>query len=452
MRDTYSLVLHDDTAHSNDPAMERLLTAHVIYNLLTSHRFFVSDSQIIGTRNFRKLIRHNSTVREMIENKSIAILVRDKWDWHPEWESDTKDASFYWEAIQNSFVRNGKMRTSKEFYSIKHELRFLENNAATENWSYREVSDNFSKLLRDNLTSPLAHDRLGDVLFGRISSLIDQEISEKPAGDSLGATFIQDKLLAALKAEGVPPSAEQHSFLKSCYVGPYAANLPNTKRLLPQYTDDLAEAFDIMRGCKLDWTKPETTTIKSRSLKTSFLVEGLLRLTPDDINQVRSGFAFKRFNSLSSNESDRVEAAKEISLAYRELRSDIEEKIIRRLDTSSTLAFDDNPLQSTIRWFKGDTASGLGGEAVSIAINQAAGAFLNTTIPLVGFTAEQILGRIKKKRGLDERSKGRRDVHEIEDALERLGDTYKDKIVHLERLEENAGKHKISEVFLPGSK
>ncbi|MCB1352099.1 MAG: hypothetical protein KDK03_05135 [Rhodobacteraceae bacterium] len=452
MRESYSLVLHDDTPHSNVPEMERLLAAHVTYNLLTSSHFFVSDNQIIGTRNFRRLLRHNTTIRRMVEAKSIVVLVRDKWDWHPQWESDTKDAAFYWDAIQNSFIRNGKMRTSPDFYSIKHELEFLEKNAATDSWSYRSISDNFSRLLRNNLTSRLAQEQLGDALYERVSSLIDQEIAEKPAGDSLGTTFVQDKLLTALGSEGILLSDQQRSFLRSCYIGPYAANLPDAKRLLPQYTDDLAEAFDIMRGCKLEWSEPETETIKARSLRSSFLVEGLLQLTPDDIDQVRDGFAFKRFNALSANENDRVEAAKEISLAYRELRSEIEEKIVKRLDPSATLAFEDNPLQSTIRWFKGDTASSLGGEAVSIAINHAAGALLNATIPLVGFAAEQIFGRIKKRQGIDERSRGRRDVHAIDEAIERLGETYEEKILHLERLDETGGKRKISEVYLPGSK
>lgn len=451
MRDSYSLVLHDDTPHSNNPEMERLLAAHVIYNLLTSSRFFVSDSQIVGTRNFRKLLRHNTTIRKMVEDKLVVVLVRKEWKEFDEWDKDNQDSEFYWDTIQSSFIRNEKMRTTKEFYSIKHELKFLEENAATENWDYREISDNFTNLLRGNLTSCLAQDRLGDTLYERVKSLVDQEIDEKPKGDSLGTTFVENKLLTGLPSEGFVLSDEQRSFLRSCYIGPYAANLPHAKGLLPHYTDDLAEAFEIMRGCKLESSEPETKKIRERSLESSFLVEGLLRLTPDDIHEVRDGLAFKQFTTLSVKENGRMQEFAEILVVYQELIFDIEKKIVKRLDPSATLAYQDTPLQSTVRWFTGETASACVGEAVSFAINDAEGHLKDVTDSLIGLGVQQIFGRVKRWVRIDEKSTELRKVHTTIAARKQLEKDYDEKIVHNEHLDETSGSRNISEVYLDGS-
>ena len=451
MRDSFSLVLHDDTAHSNDPALERILAAHVIYNLLTSNRFFISDSQVVGTRNLRQLLRHNTTIREMVESKLIVFLVRGEWRFHPGWENDTKNAEFYWDAIQYGFIRNEKMRTEPDFYRITHELKFIQDHATTETYEYQNISDNFSRLLRQNITSKYAVDRLGEAVFERIQELLKQEISEKPSGDSLGTTFIQEKVPTSLEAQGVLLSDDQKRFLRSAYIGPYAANLPDSKNLLPQYTDDLAEAFDIMRGSKLEWSDEEVKQIKARSLKSSLLVEGLLRMTPDDIHRVRDGHAFKKFNRLTSKGNNDPKIVDEIGLAYVSLQNDINEQIVRRLNPSATLAYDDSPLKSIFRWFKGDTANDLGGEAVSVAINQTAGALVNATVPMVGFAAQQIVGRIRKKYGVDERSRGKMDRDMVAYQIGKFEDSYEEKIAHFERLDAMGKERTISEVYLTGS-
>lgn len=448
-RKSYSLVLHDDTSYSNGEKFERLLAAHIIYNLLTSERFYISDSQVVGTRNFRNMLRNNDTIKEMVKAHSIVFLTRETWEWHPEYNNDTKDAESHWEAIQNSFIRNEKMRTSHNFYSVKDDLKFLNDHAKTEEWRYQDISNNFSDRLYESLTSNFARAKLGELVYTEVCDIANQEIAKKPKDDRLGATFAEKKLVQALQKKGIPLVGQQIQFLKDCYKGHYAKNLPDAMGLLPHYTDDLAGAFDIMRGFKLEWSEPETTTIKERSLKSEFIVEGLLRLTPDDIERVRRGHAFRRFNELSVNDNDKVKAASEIALAYGELCTDINERIVNRLGLPASLISEDNALQSKVRWLKSDTGTGLIGEAVSIGMGYALGPVLDvSSIPLIGFIAQQIFGEIKRRCGTDDRSMGRRDVHIIDEALLQHSETYKEKISHEEHLDPTAGNRKISEVLL----
>jgi len=314
----------DDSQRVSVKMSERFINefkAHLVLNYIFHDTIVLSDSQAITCRNFRHLIsRGDAVVRYMVEREAISIAMRNK---------DDGKGRMDLISLEEEFREGDVIRSANAMPNAKiDDLIFLEDNSCKKEWSYSQVSENYSlnskRLLNEHFCKSL-----NDIDIGIVNDIV----AEYEESAKINRLFLQEKFLKTLRPRliGTYDESVLQKTLKESYTAPYVSNLPNVLDLNPIYLAEHERSFQVFRGEQYDWIDIDESKSVVRKLDYSHLVEGICRFDTMDIESIRTSdtiLAFKKLMKPSVEKNDKIQ--KELRQLFIEANILIERRVMER--------------------------------------------------------------------------------------------------------------------------
>ncbi len=278
-RISYWLLCDDRLALGRLVENSHLFVAHLKHSLLFHPQLAISDSYAVNNYNFRRSLKADSEVRQLVRDQMIWIASRV-----------THDRRMTLHEFRDSMKPES---VPPEFGALEYrrneELDLLEASAPKSAYSLQEVANRYGSTVSGVFASPIAEGAIANLrLFEEINKIIGELATESPERIKLSYFYYdREENLAGAVRSRVPEVDWQdyESKIRELAQVPYITSLPSVLGIPPIYAKDHAQAFNIIAGRSNNSDRLIRFPFSSRFGLQSF-AKGLALLSRDSIHRL----------------------------------------------------------------------------------------------------------------------------------------------------------------------
>lgn len=387
MKNPYTLLADGNLRFSTDESYYKAFKAHLLHVLLFNEHMVLSDNQVVGSSNLRRLVSRDGVIRDLFRQKSFSLAVRSNFDGGD--EGDVRDL----EEIQRDFLKENKITAEQTVVGNGSELAFMKNNANIIPWKYWDVRNNYTKTCRKTLIAQF-RPLLSNSDLDRLVEILDEENSRDRG---LGRAFLQSRLYETMRTRLSALPENARSVILEATEAPYVSNLPSVLDLTPIYAESHQKSFQILRGTRFEMVDIGEPVDLKASLDYAHYIEGLTRLGVDDIIGIRESRAMRDFWQKQDQEVKDESSTIALQHAYLAVNVCIEKKIIEKFPELKIST--GTPERREIRrtWARIESGAAAGLDLFGIALGA-----VGVPTPLMGTGLSYLFELFKKRKIGDE--------------------------------------------------
>ena len=326
---SYWLLSDDRLPLCNKPENYDLFKAHLKHSILFNPEMIVPDSYIINNLNFRRLIRQDKSIQELISDKIIRIAIR-------------KNDKLKNNTLIN--VRNEMLNTvkPKEFstkeYCLNDELEILDHSSEYINYSISDVSKRYTEMVSDIFSGEKSEKILeNNQIFELIKKMTAEKIDEK---GKIGRAFYYYEVKKYLSKKNW---RKYHKKIIDLANAPYLTALPSLVGADPVYSNEHLGAFNIIKG-RTSYKFEKLSSIKfSTELGFHSFVSGISMLDRESIWALMDSEPAKEYyNCINTTKELSDENIKIIQKSLKNYQLKIEDEIMKKFYFLKNQSIDGN--------------------------------------------------------------------------------------------------------------
>lgn len=311
---SYALFADGNTSFSFDNKRKSTLKTLFKSTLLFENRILLSDSQVIGNKNFRELLSEDADFLNLFDQESLIIGIRDEADFPVINRKHSKDLIPNPDLSQvlDTFIAFNKCNwvsdkmDAKKRYANKNDLDTIFDLASHERYKIKEVGIRFSDDVINIFTTDQVRKDLGDKLSEAIHKFaLEKRATQESDGynkkGGFGIAFFQNELENLLKKDGFDSWLQFEKSILDFALAPYLTSFPKLLKANPRYLEDHQRRLSIVRGNPIVTKEVYSTTDYKTYL--SRYKEGLELLTSLDIRDLRSSKEFANYRKAVSEKN-----------------------------------------------------------------------------------------------------------------------------------------------------
>ncbi|NEO71730.1 hypothetical protein [Moorena sp. SIO3H5] len=339
------MMIADDTLKlSLDNNKKKTLKSHLMNSLLFEDRILLSDSQIIGNRNFRKLIRDNDELINCLTPENFSIGIRDSIDIRTETAGSPQiiekpniievlQGFISWDKCKWTSSSNDTL--TKENYQKLFDIQYIEGKAKLERYSLGDASATYADDVLRLFDSEIIKQRIGKELCDLIHTIArewrESHKSYRYPKSGLGMAFFLNDLPTMLKKRHKKNLWKQYQKeIIDIAQASYLTTLPKILNCNIIYGSMHKDKIEISRGLLAKIERIDDDIFYDSWLRLLDFEEGISRLKADDIAKLRESTEYKEYRKKINQFNGSEKALKEVKESLFQYKSLIDELIITK--------------------------------------------------------------------------------------------------------------------------
>lgn len=374
---SYLLIADESLELSVSEKKKKQLQAHLKHSLLFEDRLLISDSQLIGNRNFRRLIREHDPLIGILNEENFSIAVRNYIDIlcpidgsqeiiHSPQIDDLLQGFLSWDKCKWHLFSGEPKETALKEYSQTHDLEFMFGKANKQFYDLSEICSQYTTDVLALFRSDQANQILGESVAQLIHDLAKQKMDGyhnpvSPEG-GLGYAYFTSDLTNDLKKQKQLNiwKSNSNDILKIAQA-PYVTALPKILSCTPIYGQFHKSSVDLSHGIVTATKKiQDDLPYKTRLLRYE---EGLCQLSPETILKLRESEEFSFYRNRMKNFNGSEESLNLVCESLTYYKNRIDDAILQEFPYLKEVEKQVREIVKPLEFVS--TASGYGGIFVS---------------------------------------------------------------------------------------
>jgi hypothetical protein len=328
MRSAYWLLSDDRLDLCRVRANLGLFKAHFKHSVLFNPQLAVPDSYIVNNYNFRSALRHDDTIRGLVQDQVLRVLTR----------APDQGARKTLVEIRNEMPKEKVPREfSQEEYHSNEDLGFVDTVAARDVYQLSDVSRRYAVKTIEVLRSKKAGRALGADVAAAVAKHAQEaagldaelQVQDSDRVEKFGRAYFYYELPQIFKAATGREWQDYEARIQDFANAPYLTALPAALDLEPIYAPQHEGAFKLIRGESVANQLEQHEFRFSTSLGLHSFVKGMELLTRDDVLALLDSDEAERFQRAIGDRGPNGLDLRELRVALQQYQERIEDHIVR---------------------------------------------------------------------------------------------------------------------------
>jgi hypothetical protein len=337
-RSSYLLIADDTIDLSLNKQKKSSLKAHFKHALLFEETIVLSDSQVIGNKNFRTLIEEDSEFAELFNKNNFSIAMRDCMDFCPYIKNEPLKVIYdpTLAEILEGFVswnKNnwGNNKKTKLRYAADHDINIISQKATIGRYDLKEINKVYSNEAIDIFTADNVQAILGNKISTKVYELSkakrDYYVSNFSPQGGFGIIYFKQQLKDEFIKAGLQKEWRAYgNKIIEIAQAPYLTALPKVFNANPVYGAMHKRSIELLKG-----TLPKSRIIgnvrhyESRLLR---FEEGINRLSTASIYKLRESSEYKEFRKAIFHYNGSESTFQNVLFTLEEYKNRVDDEIL----------------------------------------------------------------------------------------------------------------------------